>query len=81
MQPRKDLVRLDRKMFEFPDMPFVLDRALRIVESKRTKSVGETICGGPFAPLDEVYQHTVHSSFTVEGYLRENCILFRFCCL
>jgi SAC3/GANP family/MCM3AP domain of GANP len=73
--PGLDLVNLDRKAFEFPDMPFVLDRAMRVVESKRRTSVGEAIGGGPLASLDQVYQHSVHTSFTIEGYLKEGAWL------
>jgi hypothetical protein len=71
----EDSVTLDKRSFEFPDMPFILDRAMRVVESKRTKSTGEVICGSVLEPIAIINKHVVHSSFTREGYLKEDAWL------
>lgn len=62
-------VTLDRKSFCQPDFPFHLDRAINIVESKRTLSVGEVVCGTKLPPKD--YEKIVpYNSFDREGFLK-----------
>lgn len=61
-----DLVILDKKLFCYPDIPFLLERAINVIEHKRTSSVGEAICGKALGPLAK-YQP--HDSFDENGYL------------
>lgn len=59
---------LDRKSFELPSIPYILDRAVNVIESKRTCSVGEVICGKSLPPkYFETYEP--HTSFDKNGYL------------
>lgn len=61
-----DLVVLDKKSFCYPDLPFLLERAINVIEHKRISSVGEAICGKSLTPLPK-YQP--HDSFDENGYL------------
>lgn len=64
-----DLVILDKKSFSYPDLPFLLERAINVIEHKRISSVGEVICGKQLTPLPK-YQP--HDSFDENGYLTEH---------
>ncbi|KAB0793365.1 hypothetical protein PPYR_12985 [Photinus pyralis] len=59
---------LDRKAHQEPEIPITLDRAVNVVESKRTKSVGEVVCGGVLPP--PLYKSYVpRNSFAENGVL------------
>ncbi|XP_022916945.2 protein xmas [Onthophagus taurus] len=61
---------LNRKSFHIPELPYTLDRAMSVVESKRVLSIGEIISGGVLPP--KMFEtHRVHSSFDEFGYLTE----------
>lgn len=60
---------LDRRMFHSPDVPFSLERAINVVESKRTTSVGEVICGHSL-PEKTFLQHVPYDSFDENGRLK-----------
>ncbi|GLV43213.1 xmas [Carabus blaptoides fortunei] len=62
-------VLLDRRMFRSPDVPFSLERAINVVESKRTTSVGEVICGHNL-PEKIFLQHVPYNSFDENGRLK-----------
>lgn len=62
-------VLLDRRMFHSPDVPFSLERAINVVESKRTTSVGEVICGHSL-PEKTFLQHVPYDSFDENGRLK-----------
>lgn len=65
---------LDRRLFGMPEYPYALDRAINVIESKRSCSVGETICGGPLTPsLFE--NHVPQNSFDALGHLNVSDIL------
>ncbi|XP_018319008.1 uncharacterized protein LOC108732612 [Agrilus planipennis] len=62
---------LDRKSFYSPELPFALDRAVNVVESKRRWTVGETVFGGAL-PQPLYSDHIPHNSFNEEGFLTES---------
>ncbi|XP_073833472.1 RRM_XMAS2 and SAC3_GANP domain-containing protein xmas [Musca autumnalis] len=64
----EDRVLLER--IQTPDMEFSMDRALKLVESKRLVSVGECICGEPLPSAKTFEEHQTHSSFDANGLLR-----------
>ncbi|GLV46180.1 xmas [Carabus blaptoides fortunei] len=62
-------VLLDYHMFQPPDIPFSLERAINVIESKRTTSVGEAICGHSL-PETTFLQHIPYDSFNANGRLK-----------
>jgi hypothetical protein len=59
---------LDKPSFSDPEYPYVLDRAINLVESKRNSSIGEVVCGRELPP--KTYEnHVPQDSFDEEGYL------------
>lgn len=65
-----DRVVLDRMSFVYPDLPFMLDRAINLVEHKRNCSVGESIHGTPLSDLAPIFdKYQPHDSFDEDGYL------------
>lgn len=63
----EDRALLDRNSFYFPDMPFILDRAINVVEHKRHLSVGETVHGCPLDSKDILEKYEPHDSFDENG--------------
>ncbi|XP_055844768.1 protein xmas [Episyrphus balteatus] len=70
LQCDADTVLLDKKAFEQPDVPVLMDRAFEIVESKRQVGVGEAVCGSPLDSPSIFENHQLHNSFDANGYLR-----------
>lgn len=74
LNPEETHVVLDKKNFQVPELPYPLDRAVNVVESKRKKSVGEIVCGGPLPPPDfETYAPC--NSFNENGVLNITGVL------
>ncbi|XP_050076483.1 uncharacterized protein LOC126563787 [Anopheles maculipalpis] len=71
-----DVVIFEPRQFYKPDLPFRTSRAVQLVESKRTVSIGETICGRPLEQwekqLPAVQRPT--DSFDANGCLREQVL-------
>lgn len=70
-QPEENAVYLDRKRFYFPDSPFLMERAINLVERKRLNSVAEAVCGGPLNSPACFENHQPHSSFDQDGLLKK----------
>lgn len=62
-----DRVAFDRNSFYYPDMPFIMDRAINIVEHKRHFSVGEAVCGAPLETKSVLEKYVPHDSFDENG--------------
>lgn len=62
-----DRVIFERNGLVYPDVPLLLERAINIVEHKRTSSVGEAIYGGPLMPFTEFERYEPHDSFDETG--------------
>ncbi|XP_055586084.1 germinal-center associated nuclear protein [Uranotaenia lowii] len=65
-------VLMDPKLFERPEVPFQLERAYQLVESKRTTTVGEVISGEPLIDISLIHDHQLENSFNANGYFRED---------
>lgn len=65
-----EYVFLDRKFFFTPDFPSKLDRALRLVEVKRTGTTGEVICGKILPTWESFGPYVPHNSFDENGLLK-----------
>lgn len=63
----EDRVLLDRNSFYFPDLPFILDRAINIVEHKRHSSVGEAVHGCSLDSKNVLDKYEPHNSFDENG--------------
>lgn len=59
---------LDRKMFQMPELPYALDRAMDVIEAKRKVSVGEVICNRKLDDID-FNDNPPHDSFDSNGFL------------
>nr|CAH7759709.1 unnamed protein product [Callosobruchus chinensis] len=59
---------VEKTMFQLPEFPYILDRSLNVVESKRTQSVGRVICGKDLPPKS-YEDHIPQNSFDRKGYL------------
>lgn len=57
----------DRNTFSHPDSPFLLDRAINVVEHKRHSTVGEVVYGAPLNPPDDFLKHQPQDSFDRNG--------------
>uniref|UniRef100_A0A1A9X257 PCI domain-containing protein n=1 Tax=Glossina brevipalpis TaxID=37001 RepID=A0A1A9X257_9MUSC len=53
-----------------PDIEYVMDRALKLVESKRLVSVGECVSGRPLNSQGLFENHQPHDSFDTNGLLK-----------
>uniref|UniRef100_A0A0A1WSP6 Protein xmas-2 n=1 Tax=Zeugodacus cucurbitae TaxID=28588 RepID=A0A0A1WSP6_ZEUCU len=53
-----------------PDAEYSMERALNLVESKRTVSVGECVCGHTLESAHKFESHTPHNSFDEHGILK-----------
>lgn len=63
----EDRVLFDRNSFYFPDIPFILDRAINVVEHKRHSSVGEVVHGCPLDSKNVLDKYEPHDSFDENG--------------
>lgn len=63
----EDRVMMDRSQFYYPDMPFLLDRAINVVEHKRHFSVGEAVHGCALDDKDVLEKYEPHDSFDDNG--------------
>lgn len=64
-----DEVRFDRNTFYYPDMPFIMDRAINVIEHKRHSLVGDAVHGAPLDTKDVLEKYEPHDSFDENGYL------------
>ncbi|KAG5891307.1 hypothetical protein JTB14_002868 [Gonioctena quinquepunctata] len=64
----KTHVILEKNTFVLPEFPYVLDRSLIVVESKKTNSVGRMVCGRDI-PSNSFENHMPQNSFDQKGYL------------
>ncbi|VEN34561.1 unnamed protein product [Callosobruchus maculatus] len=64
----KSHIIVEKTTFQLPEFPYILDRSLNVVESKRTQSVGRVICGKDLPPKS-YEDHTPQNSFDRKGYL------------
>lgn len=62
-----DTVTFSRESFYHPDMPFILDRAINVVEHKRHTTVGEVVFGAPLESEDEYLKYKPQNSFDDNG--------------
>ncbi|CAH0751551.1 unnamed protein product [Diatraea saccharalis] len=65
---------LDRNQFIEDSDPYPIARAVSLIESKRTNTVGEVIAGGRL-PNPDFKNHVLYSSFTKDGKLKESALL------
>ncbi|XP_036344403.1 LOW QUALITY PROTEIN: protein xmas-2-like [Rhagoletis pomonella] len=63
-----DSLLLDR--LKRPDIDYSMERALNLVESKRTVSVGECVCGHTLESADIFENNVPHNSFDENGILK-----------
>lgn len=63
----EDRVLFDRSSFYFPDIPFIMDRAINVVEHKRHSSVGEAVHGCQLDSKNVLDKYEPHSSFDENG--------------
>ncbi|KAJ8943273.1 hypothetical protein NQ318_017291, partial [Aromia moschata] len=59
---------LEKNTFLLPEFPYLLERSLNIVESKRNCSVGKVVCGKEL-PSKTFEGHVPQNSFDHSGYL------------
>lgn len=64
-----DEVKVDRGAFIYPDMPFIMDRAINVIEHKRHSSVGDAVYGAVMDTKDVLENYEPHDSFDENGYL------------
>lgn len=62
-----DRVLLDRSSFYLPDMPYILDRAINLIEHKRHSSVGEVVHGTSLDSKSILENYEPHDSFDENG--------------
>lgn len=65
---------LDRNQFIEDSDPFATARAVQLIESKKTNTVGEVIAGGEL-PNEDYFAHSLHKSFTKDGRLKETALI------
>ncbi|CAK1551182.1 unnamed protein product [Leptosia nina] len=65
---------LDRNQFIEDSDPYPLARALHLIESKRKSTVAEIISGGDL-PYFNYKNHTLHTSFDMDGKLKESSLI------
>lgn len=68
----EERVYVDRTTFYYPDLPYIMDRAINVVELKKCISVGAAIAGGEdcLAPKSIYSNHVPENSFDARGCLR-----------
>uniref|UniRef100_A0A182RFJ5 Germinal-center associated nuclear protein n=1 Tax=Anopheles funestus TaxID=62324 RepID=A0A182RFJ5_ANOFN len=73
-----DMVIFEPRQLNFykPDLPFPTSRAVRLVESKRTVSTGEAICGRPLEQWEKQFPAIQRptESFDTNGCLKEQVL-------
>uniref|UniRef100_A0A182W7F3 Germinal-center associated nuclear protein n=1 Tax=Anopheles minimus TaxID=112268 RepID=A0A182W7F3_9DIPT len=73
-----DMVMFEPRQLNFykPDLPFPTSRAVRLVESKRTVSTGEAICGRPLGQWEQQFPAIQRptESFDGNGCLKEQVL-------
>lgn len=62
-----DRVIFDRNSFYYPDMPFIMERAINVVEHKRHSSVGDAVFGGTLETKNILEKYVPHDSFDENG--------------
>lgn len=62
-----DRVIFDRNTFYYPDMPFILERAINVVEHKRHSTVGEAVYGSALDTKNVLENYVPHDSFDENG--------------
>lgn len=67
-------VLMDPKQYDRPEIPYQLERAYNLVESKRISSVGEVISGEPLEDESILDNHQLEVSFSPSGYFREDLL-------
>lgn len=67
-----DIVNLDSRTFGSAEMPFQMERAIEIVESKMEGTVAEVICGSELPDPECYLKITPHSSFDDRGFLKKD---------
>ncbi|XP_039451705.1 protein xmas [Culex pipiens pallens] len=65
---------MDAKQYERPEIPYQLERAFELVESKRRCSVGEAIAGGELERECVLDSHVLEDSFDEDGFLKERIL-------
>ncbi|KAL9696011.1 hypothetical protein quinque_015296 [Culex quinquefasciatus] len=65
---------MDAKQYERPELPYQLERAFELVESKRRCSVGEAIAGGQLESEAVLDSHVLEDSFDEDGFLKERIL-------
>lgn len=68
LNEEKSHVILDKTTFAMPEIPYVLERSLNVVESKRIYSVGRIVCGEDLPPRT-FESHIPQNSFDSNGFL------------
>lgn len=63
----EDRALFDRNSFYFPDMSFILDRAINVVEHKRHSTVGEAVSGCSLDSKSVLEKYEPHDSFDENG--------------
>lgn len=68
----EERVFVDRTTFYYPDLPYIMERAINVVEQKRCISVGAVIAGGEddLAPKTIYSNHVPENSFDSRGFLK-----------
>lgn len=62
-----DRVILSLKSFVPPELPYIMDRAINVVEHKRHSSVGEAVHGAPLDSKNVLDKYEPHDSFDENG--------------
>jgi hypothetical protein len=62
-----DKILFDRTTFHHPDLPFIMQRAITVVEQKRVSTVGEAVHGKTLDSPDEFLKHRPQNSFDDVG--------------
>lgn len=65
---------LDKNAFQDNSTAYAQERAIRLVESKLTTSLGEVVYGGVLPP-STFESYTPHSSFDTSGFIKKTAIL------
>lgn len=73
----KTQVILDKRLFSLPELPYTFDRAVNVIESKRTSSVGETVCGASLS-LTDFDKHVPQNSFAPDGFFNISQLISEF---
>lgn len=70
----RDYVVLNRKAFFMPELPYSIEKTVKVIESKRNCSVGEVVCGRPL-PQCLHNNYKPHTSFNMDGTFKVNELL------